>query len=216
MSSTRNTIHKVGAETTLLSLVADYRLSSTKAILDVESNASVRSVLLEDGDLPVGLIIHIPPNAEEILQQRMRKLNELKPVLLDHFDTLQELTIAELLPALASDSYPFQSDEVSSVLHNLREFSLTAIDQIGTNSIVLVELGGAMSLTHVATYDDRALGAMSGNPVAGLNWAISNAGLNAWNTMWNRDVLDERWDTGSSDDIAKSLLDYQTTIRSIV
>jgi len=216
VNSTRNTLHKVGAGTTLNSLVTDYRLSSAKAILDIESNASVRSVLLEGGDLPVGLIVQIPPNAEEILRRRMHKLNELKPVLLAHFDTLQELTVAELLPALANDSFPFQSDEVSSVLYNLREFSLKGIEQVSANSTVFVELGEAMSRTHVATYDDRALSTVSGRPDAGLNWAISEAGLNAWRSLWNRDVLDARWGSGSPEEIARSLLDYQMTVRSIV
>ena len=146
----------------------------------------------------------------------MDRLNELKPVLLSHFNTLQELTIAELMPVLANDSYPYQADEVSSVLYNLREFSLKTIEQIGASSSIFVELGGAMSLTHVATNDDRSLGAMSDYPVAGLQWAVSEIGLNAWKTLWDRDVLDARWHAGSPDVIARSILAYQTTVRSNV
>ena len=82
MSSTRNTIHKVAVGDTLDSLVTAYRLSSTRAILDTESNASVRSLLLKGGELPVDLVIHIPPNAADILRRRMNRLNELKPVIL--------------------------------------------------------------------------------------------------------------------------------------
>lgn len=216
MSTTGNTIHKVKAGDTLNSLVASYRLSSTRAILDTESNASVRTLLLKDGDLPVDLVIHIPPNADQILRQRMERLLELKPVLLAHFDTLQELTIAELLPALASDSCPYRSDEVASVLYNLREFSLKTIEQVSASSVIFVELATAISLTHVSTRDDRALGAMSRFPAAGLNWAISEAGLNVWKSLWDRNDGDPKWAKESPDDVVRSLLDYQMTVRSIV
>jgi hypothetical protein len=55
MSSTGNTIHKPGEGETLDSLVAAYRLSSVAAILDTQSNASIRSILAKEGVLPVDL-----------------------------------------------------------------------------------------------------------------------------------------------------------------
>jgi hypothetical protein len=216
VNTTGNTIHKVVAGDTLNSLVARYRLSSPRAILDAKSNAPVRTELLEGDHLPVDLIIHIPPNAEEVLRRRMDGLLALKPVLLAHFNTLQELTIAELLPALASDSCPYRSDEVSSVLYNLGEFSLKTIEQVTASSIVFVELATAMSLTHVATRDDQVLGSRSGIPAAGLNWAISENGLNAWKSLWDRNGLGAIWAKESPDDVVRSLLDYQMTVRSIV
>ena len=172
MSTTGNTIHKVREGDTLNSLVARYRLSSTKAILDAESNAPVRTELLNGSQLPVDLVIHIPPNADEILRQRMDGLLGLKPVLLAHFNTMQELTNAELLPALSSDAPPYRSDEVSSVFYNLREFSLRTIEQVSASAIVFVGLAAAMSLTHVSTHDDQVLGGMSGSPAAGLNLSL--------------------------------------------
>ena len=216
MSTTGNTIHKVREGDTLNSLVARYRLSSTKAILDAESNAPVRAELLNGSQLPVDLVIHIPPNADEILRQRMDGLLGLKPVLLAHFNTMQELTNAELLPALSSDAPPYRSDAVSSVFYNLREFSLRTIEQVSASAIVFVELAAAMSLTHVSTHDDQVLGGMSGSPAAGLNWAISENGLNAWKSLWDRNGLDAIWANESPDDVVRSLLDYQMTVRSIV
>lgn len=216
MSSTRNTIHKVAVGDTLDSLVTAYRLSSTRAILDTESNASVRSLLLKGGELPVDLVIHIPPNAADILRRRMNRLNELKPVILAHFHSLQELTASELMPALEKDVYPYDSDEVSSVLRNLEEFILRAIDQLIASSVIFVELGSAMSLTHVGTADDRVLATASSYPVVGLSWAISENGLAAWKATWGRDVLDSKWDASSRDATAKLIFDHLMTIRSIV
>lgn len=216
MSSTGNTIHKIREGETLDSLVAGYRLSSVAAILDTRSNASIRSILAKEGELPVDLIIHIPPNAEDILRRRLHVLNQLKPVLLAHFDTQQELVIAELLPVLANDVSPFRSDEVSVVLQNLAEFTQNALDRVGASSTLLVELGSAMSLTHVATRDDHALASASGNPASGLTWAVSHGGLSAWQALWTRDVLESKWGAGFSDSDAKALLAYMMTIRSLV
>lgn len=216
MNSKDYTIHKVNGVETLQSLVVAYRLSSAAAILDVDKNASIRSILATGRELPIDLIIHIPPNAEDTLRRRMYKIRELSPVLLAHFDTLQELVIAELLPALRNDVSPFCSDEVSSVLQNLEEFSQNSLNRISTNSIIFAELGSAMSLTHVATRDDHGLASSSGNPAAGLAWAISKNGLFAWKSVWSRDVMASKWGSGSADTDARAILDYLTTIRSLI
>jgi hypothetical protein len=215
MSVTRSAIHKVQQGQTLAILVANYRLSSNAAILETAKNAAIRSQLAVDGELPVGLIVHIPPRAEDVLQERMHKLNELKPVLSAHFDTLQELTSANLLPALMNDTAPFLSDEVMSVLYDLGEFSRLAVDQISANSRVFVELGNAMNLTHVATSGDRALAASAGYAMAGLSWAISPTGLSSWQFMWARDLWDGKWESRSSDSAAQLTKQYITTVRSI-
>lgn len=216
MTSTCNTIHKLGRGETLHSLVAAYRLSSVAAILDAQSNSSIRSILAKGGELPSGLIVHIPPNAVEILRRRMHELNLLKPVFLAHFDTLQGLVNTELLPALDNDVRPFCSDEVSAGLRNLEEFSQNAQDRIAASSIVFVELGRAMSLTHVATRDDHGLASAFGNPIIGLTWAASNEGLSAWTSLWTRDVMESRWGSGSPDKDARAILAYLTTVRSLI
>ena len=209
-------MHEVRSGQTLASLVADYRLSSKAAILDSPGNAAIRSQLSVDGELPVDLFVQIPPNAHDVLSERMRLLNELKPVLLAHFDTLRGLAESDLLPALRIDSPPFRSDEVMSVLQNLGEFSRRAIDQIGANSIGFVDLGKAMNLTHVATFQDSALAASSGHALAGLSWAVSSNGLPAWQSMWTRDLWDDKWEGRSSDVAAQLTMQTITTVRSIV
>jgi len=209
-------VHEVRNGQTLASLVADYRLSSKAAILDSPGNAAIRSQLSVDGELPVNLFVQIPPNAHEVLRARMRLLTELKPVLLAHFDTLRDLAESELVPELRNDSAPFQSDEVTSILRNLGEFSQRAIDQIGENSNSFVELGKAMSLTHVATSQDAALAASSGRTMAGLSWVVSSHGLSAWQSMWERDLWDDKWEGRSSDAAAQLTMQYITTVRSIV
>lgn len=209
-------MHVVRSGQTLASLVADYRLSSKAAILDSPGNAAIRSQLSVDGDLPVDLLVQIPPNAHEVLKARMQLLNELKPVLLAHFNTLRDLAGSDLVPVLKSDSAPFQSDEVTSVLQNFGEFSQRAIDQIGTNSNKFVETGKAMSLTHVGTLQDAALAASSGHALAGLSWAVSATGLAAWQSMWTRDLWDDKWEGQSSAAAEQLTIQYITTVQSIV
>jgi hypothetical protein len=216
MSATRNTVHKIKSGQTLASLVVDYRLSSTAAILDSPGNANIRSTLAADGELPVDLIVQIPPNAHDVLGERMRLINELKPVLAAHFNTVRDLAESDLLPALRSDGPPFQSDEVGSVLQNLGEFSQRSIEQIGAMSMKFGELGKAMSLTHVVTREDSALAASSGHPMAGLTWAVSSNGLSAWQSLWARDLWDGKWEGRSSDAAAQLTMQYITTVRSIV
>jgi len=216
MSATRNTVHKVRGGQTLASLVADYRLSSTAAILDSPGNANIRSQLAAEGELPFDLFVQIPPNAHDVLSERMQLLNELKPVLLAHFDSLRELAESDLLPAMRNDDPPFQSDEVMLVLQNLGEFSQRAIDQIGAKSVRFVELGKAMSLTHVATSQDSALAASSAQATAGLTWAVSSHGLSLWQSLWSRDVWDDKWEGRSSDAAVQLTMQTITTVRSIV
>ena len=216
MTVIRYSVHTVREGETLDSLVSDYRLSSGAAILDIDKNASVRSQLSADGNLPAGLIIQIPPNAEDILRRRISTLHELRPVLLAHFVTLRELADARLLPALKNAAYPYDSDEINSVLQDLQEFSLATIEHLSVNSNVFVEFARAMSLTHVASSDDHELVASSGFPSAGLVWAVSRDGIGGWEALWTRDLLDGRWNTDSSKAAAKATMDLLTTIQSVV
>lgn len=209
-------MHEVRSGQTLASLVADYRLSSEAAILDCPGNAAIRSQLSVDGELPLDLFVQIPPHAYDVLAERMRLLNQLKPVLLAHFDTLRDLAESDLLPALRNDSSPYQSEEVAVVLLNLGEFSQRAIDLLAVNSARFVELGQAMSMTHVATHQDSALAASSAYPMAGLDWAVSSQGLSAWQSMWTRDVWDGKWEGQSSAAASQLTMQYITTVRSIV
>lgn len=216
MSATGNTVHVVRSGQTLASLVADYRLSSKAAILDSPGNAAIRAQLSVDGELAVDLFIQIPPNAYAVLKARMQLLNEMKPVLRAHFDTLRDLAESDLLPALRDAGPPFQSDELVSVLQNLGEFSERSIDQIGATATGFAELGKAMSLTHVSTSEDRALATTSGHPMAALSWAVSSNGLSAWQSMWARDLWDDKWEGESSAAAADLTMQYITTVRSIV
>lgn len=216
MISAANTLHRIKDGETLESLAASYRLSSAAAILETDSNASIRSKLAENGALPTNLVVHIPPNAYDLLRQRNQELNRLKPMLLAHFDAQQQMAVADLMPALKNNVSPFCSEEVSAVLQNLEESSQVARQHAGASSAIFVDLGTAMSLTHVATRDDHALAAAATNPESGLLWAVSDYGLSVWNSLWSRDVMDSKWGSGSSETDAQAILSYMTTVRSIV
>lgn len=216
MSAIHSVVHRTREGETLDSLVQKYQLSSRLAILDAEKNAAIRAQLSIDGGLATGLFVQIPPNAERLIQRRIFTLNQLRPVLLAHFDTLEELAASELHAALLNDTPPYGTANVSNALRDLEEFVAASFERFGGNSHELAELGIALSLTHVATTDDHALAAGSRAPNAGLNWAVSSAGLARWQSMWSRDHWDEKWDSVSSGTAVRLTTQYIRTVRSIV
>ncbi len=216
MTVERMIVHKVRNGETLSSLVNAYRLSSASAILDIDKNDAIRSKLMVDCELPVDLFVNIPPNAEDLLQERMVKLNELKPVLLMHFDTMMQLAETKLYPLLSKGTHPFNAPEVTVALGNLGEFVGEGIEQIGANTTKLAELGIAMSLTHVATADERELSASPRHPAVGLTWAVSPDGLALWKSMWSRALWDEKWVSSSVESAIRFTMQYITTVGSIV
>ena len=71
-------------------------------------------------------------------------------------------------------------------------------------------------MTHVATHQDSALAASSAYRMAGLDWAVSSHGLSAWQSMWTREVWDDKWWGQSSAAASQLTMQYITTVRSIV
>ncbi len=201
---------------TLDALVQQYRLSSSLALVEIESNAAVREHLLSDAALPAGLVIHIPPNAADLVRERLYRLREIRPVLLSHFDTMREIAESDLRSALANATTPIDSVEAFEILGELSEFVSESLTSIAANTASLVDIGVGMSATHVATDADRAVAGAAQDPRSGLYWSVTPPVLNQWETMWNGELWRAKWSGVDSGDAWGRASQYKTTIRSIV
>ncbi len=209
-------IHTTKEGDTVESLVEQYRLSSARALLEIEPNAAVRERLSAGGALPAGLTVHIPPNAVDLVRDRQYRLHEIRPVLLSHFDTMLEIAEADLRPALEKVSAPAESDEVFGVVEQLAEYVTESISTIAANTRPLVDIAVGMSLTYVATELDHAASNAANDPRCGLYWAITPPVLEQWESMWVADLWRARWSGAGADDAWANTSQYKVTIRSIV
>lgn len=209
-------VHTTREGDTLDRLVEQYRLSSRRAIVDIESNASIRDRLQGEGALPPGLVVHIPPNAVDLVRDRLYRLHEIRPVLLSHFDTMRDVAESDLRPALLGSSAAEESRDAFEVIQVLAEFVAESVSTIAANTRSLAEIGAAMSLTHAATDMDRAAASALSDPRCGLYWTVTPPVLGQWETMWDEGLWQARWSGVDADDAWTSTLQYQTTIRSIV
>ena len=209
-------IHRTSDGDTVDALVEQYRLSSERALLEIEPNAAIRERLQAGGALPAGLTVHIPPNAVDLVRQRQYRLHEIRPVLLSHFDTMLEIAETDLRPVLEASSSPVDSEEGFDVLARLAEYVAESVSTIAANTRPLVDLAVGMSLTHVATDMDRAAANAASDPRCGLYWTITPLILEQWEAMWHPELWRARWGGAGADDPWGSASQYKVTIRSIV
>ena len=209
-------IHTTSDGDTLEALVEQYRLSSERALLEIEPNESIRERLKDGGALPAGLMVHIPPNAVDLVRERQYRLHEIRPVMLSHFDTMVEIAEADLRPALEATSSPVDSADVSAVLAKLGEYVAESVSTRAANTRPLVDIAVGMSLTHVATDMDRAAANAANDPRCGLYWSITPLILEQWEGMWNPELWRARWGGAGAGDPWGSASQYNVTIRSIV
>jgi hypothetical protein len=86
MSDRAIQVHIASGDDSLDSLVKDYRLSSVRAILEIEANRHLLEEMPRTGNLPLGMRVNIPPNAIQLVTERARKLEHVRPLFLSHFD----------------------------------------------------------------------------------------------------------------------------------
>ncbi len=209
-------VHTTRDGDTLDALVGQYRLSSSLAIVEIESNAAIREHLQSGSSLPAGLVIHIPPNAIDLVRERLYRLHEIRPVLLSHFDTMREIAESDLRSALVDAATPIDSAGAFGVLGELAEFVAESVTSIAANTSSLIDIGVGMSATHVATDADRAVAGTAQDPRCGLYWSVTPPILNQWETMWDPELWLAKWSDADSGDAWGRASQYKNTIRSIV
>lgn len=211
-----SSIHTTREGDTLEALVEQYRLSSERALLEIAPNEALRNRLQGNEALPAGLVIHIPPNAVDLVRERLYRLHEIRPVLLSHFDTMRDVAESDLRPVLAGTPAPADSRDAFDVLVKLAEYVTESVSTMAANTRSLVDIGAGLSHTHVATDMDRAVAEAAQDPRCGLYWSVTPPVLSQWETMWDQDLWQARWDGAGSDDAWNSASQHKVTIRSIV
>ena len=194
-------------------LVRDYRLSSWQAIVGIRENKPLKS-RLEDG-LEPGLVIHIPPNANDLLQQRTYSLDRLRPVIQAHFDDLQARCEGRLRPLLHETAIAADSETVNQQITELAAHIDAEIDRIATLSKPLANICEGIARTHIAADIDRAVANALANPRAGLYWSVTPEVLGVWSGMWDLELWKSRLNIAAGGGW-QSVQQYMTTVRSLV
>lgn len=207
--------HHVRETDTVETVVAQYRLSSWKAIYDIPANQAIRPRLPDSGSLPVGLVILIPPNAIYLAKERIYALNEIRPLVVGHFDSIRDVLDSELRPALENARNPGDSEDVDDLLFSLHKKASNDISTIAARAMKLVGISIAMCHTHVADTDDFKARNCAMESLCGLYWMISPGAHDVWQRMWVRSMWVDRWRVGTIEPFVDTSR-YVTTVRSIV
>lgn len=215
MSIKHLSVHSARAGDTLASLVSRYRLSSARAITDIPANKSIRTRLLDTAELAPGLMIHIAPNAGQLVKERLYVLHALRPAVIAHFDELAVLH-ADLEDALRGAEAPLDYERAWEIVSKLAKVVLTGIDNIALRATPLVEICQGMVHTHVAQNDDSAAVSAARDAHCGLYWCIAPATLELWRDMWTRRLWLDKWQDQAADRAWLLATRYLNTVRSIV
>ena len=216
MSITFLSRHVAKAGDTLESLVSEYRLSSWRAIADIEANLPLRGQLVVRGVLPLGLMISIPPNAGDLLKERLYLLHRVRPAFLAHFDEqalhAEQSLGASLLKAKAPDG----TEGVAEVLSAMQNDVNQVIEDLARQTWPLVSICVGMTHTHVAERIDKLAAGTMGDSLCGLYWAISPPILGLWQQLWELDIWVGKWQGLDSGAAWQMVQQFQNTVRSLV
>lgn len=209
-------IHVVKEGDTLDSLVRDYRLSSRKAIVAVKPNLGIAEQLGRRDDLPPGLHVHIPPNAIELTMERVYKLQEIRPVLLAHFEAQRQLAMDDLRATVLAAGRPAESADVQQALDALETFVSREVERIAANFADFVSLAMAMTTTHVATARDKAVEGSASDPMCSLYWVLSPPVLAQWREAWGLELWRDKWGERQGAEAWQYLERYSNAVSSTV
>ncbi len=216
MSITFLSRHVAKSGDTLESLVSEYRLSSWRAIADIEANLSLRGQLVVRGTLPLGLMISIPPNAGELLKERLYLLHRVRPAFLSHFDGQALHAEQKLGASLLKAKAPDEAQGLAEVLATMqKEIDLT-IENLARQTWPLVSICVGMTHTHVAERIDKLAAGTLGDSQCGLYWAISPPILGLWQQLWDLDTWLGKWQGLDSGAAWQLVQQFQNTVRSLV
>jgi hypothetical protein len=209
-------VHIVDGDDSLESLARDYRLSSVRAIIEIDANRDLLEEIPRIGVLPAGLKIHIPPNAVDLVTQRTHKLQQIRPLFLSHFNTSRRIVSADLAAALQSTGEPLESDEVWRLLGELRGYVDNEIQSIALHAGELVPIAAAMSETHVAEERDHGAARARQDPLCSLYWALTPQVLEQWQLLWDQATWEQKWQGASGEAALAKSLQMLNTVETLV
>jgi hypothetical protein len=216
MTSHFMVVHIVDGDDSLESLVRDYKLSSVRAIIEVDANRDLLEQLPRMGNLPEGLQIHIPPNAMQLVTERTRNLQQVRPLFLSHFNTLRQIVSADLAAALQTTDAPLESDEVRRLLVKLEGYVDNEIRSIASHAGELVPIAEAMSTTHVAEERDHGAARARQDPLCGLYWALTPEVLEQWQLLWAVATWEQLWQGMAGETALARSLQMLNTVETLV
>ena len=209
-------IHIVSGDDSLESLVTDYRLSSVRAILEIDANRHLLEEVPRIGNLPIGMRINIPPNAIQLVTERTRKLEQVRPLFLSHFDALRRIVSANLATALRATDVPLTSVDVRNSVRELDEYVTKEILSIASHSEDLVGIAEAMSKTHVSEERDHGAVRTRHDPLCSLYWALTPETLEQWQRLWAMATWEQLWREKSGEAALERSLQMVNTVGTLV
>lgn len=209
-------VHVTDGNDTLVSIVGDYRLSSTRAILEIPENRHLLEKLPRDGMLPEGLKLGIPPNAIQLVTERTYKLQQVRPLFLSHFNTLRQIVNADLSVALHGTDTPLEDKETLRLLGELKAFVDNEIPSIASHAGELVTIATAMSKTHVAEERDHLAARARQDPLCSLYWSLTPQVVQRWQSMWDLGLWQHRWRGLSGEPALRDTLQLLNTAETLV
>jgi hypothetical protein len=201
---------------TLESLVSEYRLSSWRAIADIEANLPVRGQLVIRGTLPLGLMVSIPPNASELLKERLYLLHRVRPAFLAHFDGQALQVEQDLVKSLLKAGAPEEAEGMAELLAALQKEVDLTIEDLAHQTWPLVSICVGMTHTHVAERIDILAAGTLSDSLCGLYWAISPPILGLWQQLWDMDTWLGKWRGRDPAAASQLVQQFQNTVRSLV
>jgi len=215
MTAGQLSAHLVRNGDTVDELVSRYDLSSRVALTGIPANLPLKMHFVDDGPLPDGLLIYIPPRALLLARDRVHCLQSARPRVIAHFDDCRERLANELGPAILGEEEPGKSGAVHDLLSDLGNSVVQTIESVSRATQPLITVCQAIVLTHVAEETDHAAVGSAGDPLCSLYWCITPPLLEFWTGFWEPSAWQEKWQNKSAEEAFNLLEQQLNTLSSL-
>lgn len=208
--------HRVQPGETVIALVEKFGLGCREALSEISSNRGLNLNASPEDALPAGCVIQIPPDARQLVRNRIYALHAFRPKVVSHFDIMQARMETQLLPLLADTR---SVERIEKIGPQLELFEAEVQSQISGLSVLaqpLVPICEALSCTYVAENDDFAALNASQDPMCGMYWSVSPPALELWQGVWAIDLWADKWSEKDATESQRVTAQFLTTVRSIV
>ncbi len=210
------TVHRVQQGDTVASLTERYGLGCNRALTDIEANQRLNLAASPSTRLETGAVVQIPPDARQLVRNRIYALYALRPQIVTHFDDMQAQTEARVLPLLVDEIQAEIPERINTVLAELGAELQSAIDRITESAQALVQICEALACTYVGDSDDRAAAGAIHDPMCGIAWSVTPAALDLWRNLWAAEMWFDKWSGKSPLDAQQTTARFVNTVRSII
>jgi hypothetical protein len=200
---------------TLKQIARAFRLSSYRALVEIPGNAHIGNIAV-DATLEIGTRISIPPNAGDLLKERLYVLHAVRPLLLAHFDKQVTQAEADLRGVALAGGIPSTPSELSRALAGMQALVAEDMQNIAQACVTLARIGQGIAETHVASADDRSIRGSTVGEMTGLYWMLSGRYVGVWADMWSVELWSDKWQGKDIATAWRATDQHLNTIRSVV